>query len=113
MRRGALLFEVFPYKYFKNSYLNLAATYGVRYKWVQDTRPTSLSRALLYLVPQDLCMKFNRCRSHARGDSVVMTHDHLAAVVAAIREIELADEIVREIVAGIREQRENFSTVSY
>jgi hypothetical protein len=88
MKRNSLLFEVFPYKYYKDSYSRLAATYGVHYRWTQNKHPTSFSRQVLRLVSQDVCMYYRKCRSHARGDSVVMTREHIADVLQSMRDIE-------------------------
>jgi hypothetical protein len=85
---GAVLVEIFPYKYFKPSYLKLAATYGIHHRWRQNLQPTSFNRQALRMVSQLTCMGIRRCRSHARGDSVVMTSDDVAFVVNVTRDIE-------------------------
>jgi hypothetical protein len=73
MKRGAVLIEVFPYKYFKESYLKLSASYGIHHRWLQNSQPTSLSRQGLRFISQKNCMNQRRCRSHARGDSIQVT----------------------------------------
>lgn len=88
MKPGAAIFEVFPYKYFKPSYMKLAATYGLHHRWTQNTEPTSWNRVSLSLISQESCMKSRRCRSYARGDTVSMNQDHIMAVVEFAREIE-------------------------
>ena len=88
LKPGAVLIEIFPYKYFKPSYLKLSGTYGVHHRWRQNASPTSLTHAALRLVPQATCMRHRRCRSHARGDSVVMTDDDVAFVINVTRDVE-------------------------
>jgi hypothetical protein len=73
MKRGAVLIEVFPYKYFKESYLKLSASYGIHHRWIQNIQPTSLTRQGLRFISQKNCMNQRRCRSHARGDSIQVT----------------------------------------
>ena len=36
MKQGAVLIEIFPYKYFKESYIKLSATYGIHHRWLQN-----------------------------------------------------------------------------
>ena len=62
MQPGAVLLEVFPYKYFKPSYIPLAESFGLRHRWVQNDEPTSPSRQWLRFVPQSVCMRINKCR---------------------------------------------------
>lgn len=85
---GAVLFEVFPFQYFKNSYKALCNQVGIHHRFAQNSHPNSLSRYPLYLVPMDSCMKMRRCRSYARGDSVSMPDDHIDLVVEALLDVE-------------------------
>jgi hypothetical protein len=73
MKRGAVLIEVFPYKYYKESYVKLSSSYGIHHRWIQNIQPTSLSRQGLRFISQKNCMNQRRCRSHARGDSIQVT----------------------------------------
>ena len=86
----AILFEIFPYKYFKPSYLNMVRQLGIHHRWVQNAQPTSNSRMVLRLISQNWCMNSNRCRTHARGDSVQVTDDHFLSIFAALASLESA-----------------------
>ena len=44
MKRGGVLIEVFPYNYYKETYMRLSASYGIHHRWIQNLTPTSLSR---------------------------------------------------------------------
>ena len=89
LRPGAALVEIFPFKYWKNSYVDLAAKFGVVHAWAQNQAPTSMSRFILHLVPQAWCMSSNRCRTLARGDDVLMPPDHLQLVIKTAKSVEL------------------------
>lgn len=82
---GSHLVEIFPYKYFKRSYTTLATQFGLLHHWTQNTAPTSWSRQVLRLVPQEWCMSSNKCRSLARGDNVAMPQSQVAFVVGVAR----------------------------
>jgi hypothetical protein len=88
MKRGAVLIEVFPYKYFKPSYIRLSATYGIHHRWIQNSQPTSVSRQGLRLISIEACMKRRKCRSHARGDSVQVTPLDLLFILNVTRDVE-------------------------
>lgn len=78
---GSVIIEIFPFRYWKPSYVPLAAQFGIHHRWAQNETPTSPSRWLLRVIPQDWCMDINKCRSHARGDSVAMPRDHIDLVI--------------------------------
>lgn len=44
MPRGAYLFELFPFRYFKPTYLILSRQYGLIHEWIQNDSPTFFSR---------------------------------------------------------------------
>ena len=88
MKPGATLLEVFPFRYWKDSYVALCAQFGIRHRWIQNQSPTSWSRNFLWLMPQSVCMQFNRCRSHARADNIAMPPSHVQFVLDTVREIE-------------------------
>lgn len=66
MRKNSILIEFFNYKYYKETYYNMAKQYGIHYLMLQNTHPTSLSRWMLMLVSQYDCMNSKSCRSFAR-----------------------------------------------
>ena len=86
--KGAVLIEIFPYKYFKESYGALCDQLGIHHRFAQNRWPSSMSRLPLYLVPMSICMKIRRCRSYARGDSVAMPKDHISIVVGNLVLVE-------------------------
>jgi len=88
MKPGAVIFEVFPYKYFKRSYIFLSKQYGIHHRMTQNVNPTSWSRQGLVLLNQSYCMKYRRCRSFARGDAVIMSNDHVEDVINTMNDIE-------------------------
>ena len=87
MKPGAVLLEVFPYKYWKNSYIDLCGQFGIHHRWIQNQSPTSMSRHVLRIVPQSVCMQFNRCRSHARADNVAMPPPHMEFLLKTARQV--------------------------
>jgi hypothetical protein len=91
MPRGSVLFEAFPYKYFKPTYMNLARTYGIHHRWVQNTSPglLSLQQLSLRAVTQSECMESILCRTRARGADVSMPAEHVDVLLDAIDDIEL------------------------
>ena len=89
LREGSVIIEVYPYKYWKPSYLPLAAQFGVHHRWTQNHNPTSPSRLSLRLISQEWCMSINKCRSHARGDSVTMPPDHIDLVISVAKAKEM------------------------
>lgn len=89
LKPGAVLFEVFPYKYFKPSYLLLSLQYGVHHRWTQSLRPTSFNRLYLKLLSQNMCMKYNKCRSHARGDSIELTDTDISRIAEAAKDVQM------------------------
>jgi hypothetical protein len=87
MKPGSVLLEVFPFRYYKPSYLNLCAQFGIHHRFIQNRAPTSLNRQVLRLVSEETCMKYNKCRSHARGDFISMPEDHMDYVVDVARQV--------------------------
>eukprot|EP01041_Mallomonas_annulata_P009242 gene9242-19181_t len=71
MKPGAVLFEVFPYKYWK----------------VSATVPYSASRQILRLISLKRCMHSPWCRSFARGDDVMLDTSQVLAVIVTANEI--------------------------
>lgn len=80
MRLGALIYEVFPYRYFKIGYQELASEYGVAHSWTEAQSPASLSRAVLRLTSTEACMKSRKCRSFARKDDVRLSDSQLQEI---------------------------------
>jgi len=76
MKKGAVLFEVYPYKYFKKSYFPLSSQFGVHHRFVQNEDATSLSAQLwLHDMPLHNCMNSFKCRKFARKQDIVLTEE--------------------------------------
>lgn len=89
MRRGAALFEVYPYKYFKRSYFPLSNQFGIHHRYVQNRDPTSYSAKLwLKDVSLESCMSTFKCRKFARKQDIEMTPSHVQYLVQTMKDIE-------------------------
>lgn len=90
---GAVLFEIFPYMYFKPTYIHLSLTYGIHHRYRRNLSPTSLSRYILSFsgMKTENCMISRRCRTFARGDDVLVYEKDFKAIVSTMFEIENGD----------------------
>jgi len=82
--RPSLLFEVFPYRYYKRGYGPLGKEYGVIHSGVMSPPLAWHSRVLLSVVPTAACMGDKQCRNYARGDNVRLTAHGVARLVKAL-----------------------------
>ena len=78
---GSRIIELFNYKYWKIGYTPLALDYGIQHNWLQNTRPTSWSRVMLYIVDQDWCMNNHLCRRVARTDDIDVTKEMVNSIL--------------------------------
>jgi hypothetical protein len=86
MPHGSAVFEIFPYKYWKDGYRPLANEYGLFHGWSQNHRATSPSRNLaLSFISQPACMQWARCREFARRDDVNMDEATVKAIALLAR----------------------------
>lgn len=104
MRKGAVLLEVFPYKYHRTSYYPLSQRFGLHYRSIQNTAPidsysglsgfvASLaagapSAQLLKVVSQGACMRDLKCRSYARSRDIAMPASHMELVLQTMDDVE-------------------------
>jgi len=88
MKKGSVIMEVFPYKYWKVGYKPLADEFGVHHRWVQNNAPVSSSRNILLAFPQEFCMWSLWCRDFSRGDDVIMTPDMMDSLLHTARDLE-------------------------
>ena len=74
LKPKSLIYEVFPYKYFKSGYQPLAEEIGVEHHFACQEAPISaLQGLLLGLIPRQLCMFHVKCRNYARHFNVYIT----------------------------------------
>lgn len=69
LRPGALVIEIFPYKYFKPSYFPLYTALDLKHVWFQSTK---VSSRYLQGVSLEACMKNKACRSYARHQDIYL-----------------------------------------
>lgn len=82
--RPALLFEIFPYKYYKRGYGPLGKEYGVIHSGVMSPPLSWHTTVLLSLTTTADCMAGKQCRNYARGDNVHLTKHGVNRLVASI-----------------------------
>ena len=86
MPQGSAVFEIFPYKYWKDGYRPLANEYGLFHGWSQNHRATSPPRNLLLsFISQTACMQWARCREFARRDDVNLDEATVKAIALLAR----------------------------
>jgi len=71
MPRPSLLFEVFPYRYYKNGYGNLGGEYGVTHMGVMSPPTTWHTALTLPFISTERCMDSKQCRGYARDQDVL------------------------------------------
>ncbi len=82
--RPALLFEVFPYRYYKRGYGPLGGEYGVLHAGAMSPPLAWHRRLALAALPSRLCMLSKFCRNYARGDDVLLTRHGAGLLLGAI-----------------------------
>jgi len=88
----AVLFEVFPYRYYKRGYGPLSLDYGITHGGVMSPPISWDRRLLLRLVTTNWCMLSKTCRNYARGDDVILTQhgvDELRQLVVTRLDVSL------------------------
>jgi hypothetical protein len=71
--RPSVLFEVFPYKYYKRGYGPLSKEYGITHGGVMSPPLLWHHGLFLRLVTTEWCMLSKQCRNYARNDDVWLT----------------------------------------
>lgn len=87
MKPNATLFEVFPYKYFKDSYVRLCSSFGLQHAFVQNEQAADYSRMILNALSLRECMSSLKCRTFARNADVFMTKRDIAKLVDVMKQI--------------------------
>lgn len=105
MKPGAVLIEIFPYKYHRTTYVPLTARFGLHYRSIQNFAPTpgsdgllrsivatissgAPSAQLLKVISQGACMRDLKCRSYARSRDISMPPSHMQLVLRTMEDVE-------------------------
>jgi hypothetical protein len=88
MKPGSILLEVFPYKYYKESYFAVSYQFAVHHLWTQNIQPTSPSAQVLRGVTQGQCMASVGCRSFARSMNVELPDSHMEYILDAMKKVQ-------------------------
>jgi hypothetical protein len=75
---GAMVIEIFPYKYFKPSYFPLAERFQINHYWFQSKYKSSW---ILDYIGLETCMKDSFCRSFSRNQDVELSFDEINAII--------------------------------
>lgn len=79
--RPSILFEVFPYRYYKRGYGPLSGEYGVIHGGFMSPPLTWHHKMLLSMVTTEWCMSNKQCRGYARSADVIFTPQALEVLV--------------------------------
>eukprot|EP00639_Heterosigma_akashiwo_P001039 CAMPEP_0194584230 /NCGR_PEP_ID=MMETSP0292-20121207/16905_1 /TAXON_ID=39354 /ORGANISM="Heterosigma akashiwo, Strain CCMP2393" /LENGTH=400 /DNA_ID=CAMNT_0039439191 /DNA_START=388 /DNA_END=1587 /DNA_ORIENTATION=- len=94
MPPGGLVYEVFPYKYWKVGYAPLVREVGLTHHWAMSPPAGPVHRALLAAVPLSVCSLSYRCRLFARDADVVVGEAALRRVVVSSKQVVAAKAFV-------------------
>eukprot|EP01033_Poteriospumella_lacustris_P003383 gene3383-2504_t len=83
--RPALLFEVFPYRYWKRGYGPLSKEYGVIHDGVMSPGTKWDTRFFLSFVKTSFCMTSKFCRGYAREQDVLLTQQGVNRLVRSLQ----------------------------
>ncbi len=69
MPRPSILFEIFPYKYYKGGYEDLSVSYQMTYNYIQSSSShlDPVPKFILSRISLDTCQNSKYCRSYARS----------------------------------------------
>mmetsp|Transcript_4543 Transcript_4543/g.6956 ORF Transcript_4543/g.6956 Transcript_4543/m.6956 type:complete len:421 (+) Transcript_4543:126-1388(+) len=82
--RPSLLFEVYPYRYYKPAYGPLSSEYGVHHGSVMSTPQSMWNRLVLAGITTETCMTTKICREFARSDNVALTERGIQELIGSI-----------------------------
>lgn len=107
--RPSLIFEVFPYKYYKRGYGPFGGEYGVHHAGVMSPPLTWCGKNILKLITTNYCMNKKMCRSIARDTDVLLTQHGVNRLINSINKliIKLNDPI------AIYNSIDNYNTTKY
>jgi len=84
---SSILFEVFPYKYFKRGYGPFSNEYGVVHSGVMSPATTWHTQILLSQISTASCMDSKMCRGYARNSDVRLTEHGVKRLLELIHQI--------------------------
>lgn len=93
--RPSLLFEVFPYRYYKRGYAPLGNEYGIYHHGVMSPARSWTHQLLLAQTVTSECMQSKTCRNYGRNDNVYFTQHGLNRLKEAVEKL-LADAKMTE-----------------
>ena len=71
--RPAIIFEIFPFRYYKRGYGPFSNEYGLIHGGVMSPATSILNNILLSLISSDKCILSKQCRGYARSSDVILT----------------------------------------
>eukprot|EP01039_Chlorochromonas_danica_P009398 gene9398-10381_t len=92
---GKLLFEVFPYKYYKPAYSPFSKEFGVYHGGVMSVGTSWLSKYVFPFVTTQACMQMKQCRVYSRDQDVILSR-HGVNRLSRIVEEALGQQAVRQ-----------------
>ncbi|CAM9403375.1 unnamed protein product [Sphacelaria rigidula] len=84
MRPGTVLFEVFPYRYFRDDYHQLAKGLGLRYGFSTSRR--MIMAAWPWFPKTETCMQWRLCRWYTGRADVEFQDDDLEVLISMMLE---------------------------
>lgn len=82
----SILFEIFPYKYYKRGYGPFGHEYGIVHAGVMSPPTTWHTELFLSYITTQYCMDSKFCRGYARNSDVMLTEHGMKKLVAVIEE---------------------------
>ena len=71
--RPAIIFEIFPYRYYKRGYGPFSNEYGIIHGGIMSPATSITNKVLLSLIPSEKCIASKQCRGYARNSDVLLT----------------------------------------
>ena len=82
--RTSLLFEIYPFRYYKPAYAPMSIEFGVMHGKVMSPPTRWDTSLILRHLETSTCFKYKSCRSYARSQDVVLDQDRIDMLVDAI-----------------------------
>ena len=103
--RASMLFEIYPFRYYKPAYAPMSIEYGVMHGKVMS-QPTRWDTSLILRHTETTtCFKYKWCRSYARNQDVILDRDRVQYLIKLINR-DLLPRIDTEATLGENTQQE-------